>query len=440
MLRYLAAALGEQIGPRDLPPLRLDAPDFQHASDQWRSTTRRWAGGRWLIPVVAGAAVLALVVSVAIIGHLRAQVRRGPQQPVTKHKHEKLPRITQVAGTPQFMVSWEDGRRGYVRSVTTGRIVARIPEVATGFHPEGIAAAPGDRIFYLAGVEYDSSARGHLEFFRIVLNSKGRPGAAQQVAGPPVSVPTPITSDGLASVAVAVSPDGKELAFAPSSLLIANPAAHPAAITVRNMVTGASRTWSVWPSTSTDISELSWATGGQLSFVAAIGRAAVSGGSVVFRKGTQVNALMILSTGAAGDSLTRASRLIASASSAEPPAGTPAVNDGPVAGVISGDGRTVFAQVGSANRRESRLVAISVATGRITRVLVAGEPAHQADPAIIDGGNLLFTLSPDHEHPHGLYVCGHLALAKISSGDISTLPFPVYCSTVVPPEPLIVAW
>ncbi len=111
-----------------------------------------------------------------------------------------------------------------------------------------------------------------------------------------------------------------------------------------------------------------------------------------------------------------------------------------MAGVITTDGEAVAAQILTHHGTQSKLVVMSAANGQIAKVLLDGPRSFQADPASIDGDSLLFTLSPRHEHPSGNYVCGHLALDKLSTGKIVQLPFEIYCSTLWPGPPFIAAW
>jgi hypothetical protein len=435
-MRDTANAIGESVRPQDIPALKLSQPRQQFTGLERCSA--RWRGGRWLVPIVAAASVAAVVTSVAVasqvlhagIGRVRQQAAGAQSAPVA------LP-----PSTPKFMVT-SLGAQGSVRLVATGRLVAKIPPPVRGFQIEGIAALPGDRIFYLAGETFagGQGSDGAVEFFRIVLRGDGEPSRAILVPGPLVSLHLPISGNGLMSIPVAVSPDGNYLAYAISRQLLGDAASKHATITVVRIASGASRTWKLWPAGRTQISELSWAKGGQLSWVGVIGDATVANGSVVRHRGDELSVVMVLGTAVPGLSLTTDSRLVSYGWLSESATGKSSVLDGPVAGVISSDGETVAAQILTKHGTWSKLVAMSAANGQIISALLDGPRSFQAHPASIDGDSLLFTLSPRHEHPSTSYVCGHLALAKLSTAKIVQLPFEVYCSTLWPGPPFIYAW
>ena len=435
-LRETATAIGESVRPQDIPPLNLNQPRTRFTGQE--RCPGRWRGAQWLVPIVAAASVAAVVSGVA----LASQVLHAGF--VRAHHPAPGARQTQVAlppGTPKFMVT-SLGAQASVRLVATGRLIAKIPPPVKGFEVEGIAALPGDRIFYLPGETFAGrqGSRGAVGLFRIVLRGDGKPSRAIRLPGPTVILPLPVSSNGLISIPVAVSPDGDYLAYAISRQLLGDAASRPATITAVRIATGASRTWKLWPAGRTQISELSWARGGQLSWMGAIGDATVANGSVVRHRGYELSVAMVLGTAVPGHSLTTDSRLVSYGWLSESATRRTAVLDGPAAGVITSDGETVAAQILTQHGTRSKLVAMSAADGQIIRVLLDGPRSFQADPASIDGDSVLFTLSPRHEHPSSNYVCGHLALDKLSNATIVQLPFEVYCSTEWQVPPFIAAW
>jgi hypothetical protein len=324
-----------------------------------------------------------------------------------------------------------------VRAVSDGKIIAKIPPPAKGSYIEGVAAAPGNRIFYLAA-ETSRPTGGQIAFYRVVLGKDGRPAPASRVPGAPVSVPGNVASDGLIGIPLAVSPDGQQIAYVTSSPLLLNAGGRPATITVRKVLTGASRGWSLWPTGRTAITEVSWAADGQLCFTATIGRADVSHDAVREHNGTELSVIMLLNTLEHGQDLAADSRLISYGELSESATGASSVLEGPVAAVVAGH-EMIVAQLNQ-GPRSAKLVEISAATGKVTRVLLSGPPVVLSQPEAADGDNVLFTLSPRRLTKSGLYVCGHLADAQVSSSRITTLPFPVYCSTVAPPPPFQATW
>jgi hypothetical protein len=443
-LRDAATALGQSVQPQDIPDLRLPDVSWQparHQGRRWRMLTTHA-----LIPVGAGAAVLALVLSLTVAskifqGSLRTSTTRSASSPPVSTP-SSTPPTSPSKGMPKYLVAAVQGH-GYIASSATGRTVAVIPPPAGGTAIEGIAVAPDGRTCYLvaAGLEAGSGSV-RLEFFRFSLSATGQPGRPERIPGKPVVVPLPVSSDALEVVQLAISPDGSELAFAPDNQLFPDnyPATHPAGITVLNVATGASRTWTTWPAADTEISTLSWAVGGQLSYTATLGDASVSGGQIVRHSGSDTTGFLILNTAEPGSDLIGSSRPVIGYSHSVPAGGSVPPQSAVIAGVISTDGRRAYAELdGSGGVAE--LARISTETGAIVQVLLRGSQALRAEPGGIDGRYLLFTLGPRREvTPTARYTCGHLAGLKVPSGPVTQLPFPIDCSTVAPPPALQAAW
>ncbi len=347
-LRDVAAAVGAEVTQQDLPELRLaeQAP-----------VRRGWSGGgRWLVPLVAAVSVIAAVGAAGVFGQFLAISRDRPHSALIPSRALIRP----VTGTPRYLVTSRSAR-GYVVSVATGRTIAKIPPPVKDFVIEGIAAAPGNRVFYLAG-QVLGTRGGRLEFFEVTLRPDGQPEPARRLPGRAIQVPLPVSSDGLTDIAVAVSPDGRHIAYALSNLLFTDPGLRPVTITVADVATGATRTWRVWSGPQTQISQLSWAAHGQLAYHATIGDATVRKGQVVKARRHTLNVVALLDTLHAQGQLLPASRLLTYSSR---PAGSVQ------ASVVTADGHAVVAQVVSSDQIPE-LVEISVATGKITRVLLSG--------------------------------------------------------------------
>jgi hypothetical protein len=383
--------------------------------------------------------MLALVGSLIVVGEIVPSPSRppvsgtsSPPMPVTSG-----PPLEPSAGQPAFIVAGVGGQ-GNVRATATGRVVARIRPPVKGFSLVGVAAAPGDRIFYLAG-EVPVSPNLKIEFFKIVLAANGRPGPAQQLAGPPLIRPLPVTSNGLVAVLMAISPDGQELAYASDNQFFDDYATAIPTITIQNVATGQRRTWSLWPTAATQFTSLSWAAGGQLGFVANVGNATVSSGAVVQHRNSQLNVFMVLNTAASGRSLMNDSRLLVYAPIPVPDFGVP-VQLGPVGGILSADGRSAYALIRT-GPKAGKLVVISVATGAVTRVLLSGLQAVQSDPLSVDGNSLLAPINLRNLPRKSLdYLSGHYARFDLSTGHITPLPFPLYYSGIAPLPPVEVGW
>jgi hypothetical protein len=439
-LRDATTALAQAIRPQDIPDLRLPEPGTRRdgAHQPWHATGR-WTGGRWLIPVAAAATLLALVISLIMLGGLSRRPNRRPAEP--------------VRGMPAYLIVARNGR-GYVQATATGQMIARIPPPVRGFLIDGVAVQSGERAFYLAGEVPFGLPRVKIEFFRFTLDSSGRPGRPQQL-GAPVIERRPNSWGGTIVIPLAISPDGSELAYAWPDPIIASygisPPAGPATITVQNVATGNRRTWSVWPSWGTGISDLSFAAGNRLGFVAMIYQAAVSRGAVVRRPGNVLRVFMILNTAAPGSSLVADSRLIDYTSQAFPPGpGAVVATAGPFDAIMSPDGRSAYVQLlfprgfGGGTIRVERM---SV-TGQVTNVLMPEELTLESNLTSIDGGypmgiegnQMLIFLPPRHPSAHRGTVCAIVVGVNLSTKGVSRLPEPRSCFHIPAAGPFEVAW
>ena len=283
-----------------------------------------------------------------------------------------------------------------------------------------------------------------IDFYRVTLRPDGRPGPAQRLPGERLNVPLPITSDALMQLPLAISPDGTELAYPSDNQFYPDdyPARHPAEITVQNVLTGARRTWTIWPALDTEISSVSWGSGGRLGIVATVGDATVVNGRLQRRLNSDANVFLELNTAASGSSLAADAAVVASSSYHVVHHGLyRPVTTGPTGGVISPDGASAYLQIGLAHGA-AELAQVSVATGKVLRVLVTrlAQPV-LASPEAIDGRYLLVALGPaTPPKPSGRFVCGHLTALNLATGRLSELPFPLQCSTAAPPPPLQAAW
>jgi hypothetical protein len=334
---------------------------------------------------------------------------------------------------------------GAIRSAGTGNLIARITSPERNLLIDRVTMAPGDRTFYLAGeVPIASAGRVWIDFYRVPLGPDGHPGSAQLLPGERLNVPLPGTSDALMQLPLAISPDGKELAFPSDNQFYPDDyaARHPATITVQDVSTGARRTWTIWPAADTQITGVSWASGDRLGVVATLGDAAVVHGRLRRTPGTDAHVFLMLNTDAGDSSLAADSAVVAFSSYHVVHHGlVKPVTTGPTGGVISPDGTSAYLQIGVAHGA-AKLAQVDVATGKVLRVLLT-RPAQptQASPLAIDGRYLLVTLGPAAPpKPRGLYVCGELTALNLATGNLSQLPFPIQCSTAAPPPPLQVAW
>jgi hypothetical protein len=210
------------------------------------------------------------------------------------------------------------------------------------------------------------------------------------VPGRAIHLPIPITSNALVNIPIAVSPDGSQIAYTLPNRLLGEPATVPTTIVVGNVATGAIKTWKLRSSGLAEVGELSWAVDGQLGYAATIGSVTVRNGLVAKDRDHSLSVLAILNTLRPSGQLLATSRLITY--NLQPRWISIPRPSGVHAAVTTADGRAVIAQV--LNRDHTpELAEISVATGKVIRVLLAGPQAAQANPVAIDGDNVLFKLT-----------------------------------------------
>lgn len=324
------------------------------ASDEGRMTVRRlhrrgtpgsrltrgrrsWA--RWVVPscaLVAVGIVIALTASISddqSAGY-RAQVYgtmagEGPRYLLTTELPERVGAAQRVA----------------VREVATGRIIqtVRLPAGVKEF--TDVAAAGDDRTFFLTG-----AVRGRTwQIFRLRLDGNGRAAGPEPVRHGQVRDPA----------GLAVTPDGSGLVFGVSHMEVSGKYGEtPGEIDLLDLATGRRRAWktNVW---------------GQLKDVSS----SVDGTRLAFSWSTAYggrgNGIRVLDTSVAGE-LLWAARLIVPSEGAFQQAHHPLLGpDGTTLSmvVVQRDGRALW----------SRLIEVTTATGRQTRVLYQ-EP-YLGDPA-----------------------------------------------------------
>jgi hypothetical protein len=198
---------------------------------------------RWLAPVTAVIAVIAVIVGVQLIF---GAARSGPRPAAT-------------TPIPQFYVSVLPRGTAVVAHSATGAVISRI--VIPGARIDGVTAAPDDRMFALSAIS-GSGAGEVTRFYAFHLMAGGRAGGLEAL---PLSVHA--GSAGYGVTGIALSPDARRLAVAvvPTSLQGTRPStAHRSRIEIATLGTGAVRTWV--GASETNVSDLSWADGGHLGY------------------------------------------------------------------------------------------------------------------------------------------------------------------------------
>ncbi len=315
-LHDATAALGSTLQPEDIRPLRL--PD---AAPRPRRGGRAagWllAARHWMPPLAAAAAIAAVIGLVVVTAHALPGHRRSPGP--SSRSASPLSPVPASAALPRFLVTTTDGRAD-VEASASGRRIAVIPRPAAIYAYEGVAAAAGDRTFFLAGAD-TSGGSWKVEFFRVTLSRDGRPGPVHLLAGPPLVMQTPVISGGWVNFEFAVSPDGRQLAFAsgtpfPSGAGTSYGPGVPSSgsserLIVQDVATGSRRSWSAWSTAEAVITQFSWGQAGQLGYNLAVANAGLSGGMLVRKPaGGVVSAFLVLSTTARGSGLISNSHLV----------------------------------------------------------------------------------------------------------------------------------
>jgi hypothetical protein len=159
-VRSLLTVAAENITPESVPPLRLPEPVFWLPSGR-RRNIRAY---RWLAPVAAGAAVLAIVVAASVVAarpyaHQPATPAIVPGEVPAYYLAMTATSSKNPLHSPQF---------AGIYSTSTGKLVARItPPAARGRTGSviGVSAAADDRTFLLTVAVQFSAHRTGIQFY-----------------------------------------------------------------------------------------------------------------------------------------------------------------------------------------------------------------------------------------------------------------------------------
>jgi hypothetical protein len=455
-LRDAATSLGGTVRREDIPPLHLPetaarrlgrrhaparmAPARQTAARPVaaRPVAARLPSRRLLVPLAAAASVVAVIglVTLALTASAPRQVGRGSESAATGGPAAATGPPIARPGMPRYLVTTVDGQAA-VHATASGRLIADIARPADLRAYEGVAAAAGDRTFFLSGV-ITRGGNWKIVFFKVALGADGRPGNVHRLPGQPMLQQTPVISGGWVNFQFAVTPDGSRLAYAsgtpgpygagtPYGDLNADYPGVSERIIVQNVATGSRRTWSAWSSADAGISQFSWGPSGQLGYNAVLAHAGVSHGQIVRAPRGNISTFMILSTTAAGSDLIASSRVVAyTALPGQLPASSTASEPH---GVISPAGQLAYVQL-SGSTASGQLAEVSAATGKTVRVLLDGWQASLGDPMSIDGSGryLIFPLGIRHLHvasSQSPYVMAHLARLDLRTRRVTRLAIPV---------------
>ena len=242
-IRAATRAAADTVAPNSVPPLRLPADRLLRA----RSGSLASLWGRWLAPMAAAAAVVALAVAMVTVGRTANRtpvgsggvpsarpgpVRMGP--PISSYVASgRVPRYyvsIESHGSPNFHPSY-----AVVRATSTGAALETVVPAAGGT-VVAVTAAADDRTFVLDTQLWDSANQAFAPrtFLLLRLSPSGSELSQTRLA---VSVP-----GGQLMTGFALSPDGRKLAIAVQP---DNNKREPdlTEVKVITLATGVTRTW-----------------------------------------------------------------------------------------------------------------------------------------------------------------------------------------------------
>jgi hypothetical protein len=351
------------------------------------------AAGRWLAPVAAVIAVIAIIVGAQVI------FRAG----------RPAPRPVAMTAMPRFYVCVLPGGTAVVARSATGAVISRvvIPDASI----DGVTAAPDDRTFVLSA-RSGAGAGQVTRFYAFHLAAGGRPGGLTTL---PLSVRA--GSAGYSVTGVALSPGARTLAVAvvPQSLQTTRPTpAHRARIEIATLGSARVRTWVA--AAEVNVSGLSWADGRRLGYLSDDLRGVPRLPGVI-----RVN---LLDTARPGGDLTTSGIPV-----------TPRTGNAPIdSALVTAGGTTVIVWTGPAPGSSGEiLAAYSARTGQRERVLYRG-PGH--GNFVVQGDLQSADPSGRHVLTSVLTVRGrYTALGRLDNGRFITLLSPGRSL-----EPLPAAW
>jgi hypothetical protein len=313
-------------------------------ADALIAEARRRQRRRWRRRVVL--AVIAVLLATAVAAGVRGLAGRAGHPAATAPR----PGPVQVAPMPAQVVAWTGSGSIEVLSARTGRVVRTLAvgvALYRGLTTVAVSAA---------GVAYFDDARGRQEQVMSVPLAGGPVRAVAAGRGP------------------AVSQDGRLLAY----VTYTDRTGVPEAIVVRNLATGAQRSWA-FTSSQPDIGTLSWSPGGRLlSFTVSMPR-------------SPATSVYLLDTRSAGG-LGSARRV-------------PLRHGLQWAGFLTpGTGIAVAAQPGQVGRNDQQsLLEVAVSSGRVIRQLTPLPAQGLFTASALDGPESAITADPSG---HYLLIAG----------------------------------
>jgi hypothetical protein len=239
-LRLAFRAKASQITPPP-PPLELQPrPVFDPAAHRGSGRAGTPLQRRWLVPLAAAAAVIAVIAGALVVTDAVAPQRKPPAAPIQTNVPPYYVSLNSVRPMPPHEPQWWPVRTtATVRATSTGAVIARIdpPQPYTEFI--NVSGAPDDRHFVLAA-QYGSIVGPDQDgFFLLSINPTAASPAARASLTPLPAAALP--RDDILD-AMALSPDGRLLATV--AMGDRDEGEVPSYLRVYNLVTGRARTWS----------------------------------------------------------------------------------------------------------------------------------------------------------------------------------------------------
>jgi len=249
-VRAAIRATAEEISPGSLPPLSL-AGRLVRRAHAGSHSGHHGRFQRVLIPLLAAAAVIAIVVTAALVapaGRGKPVQRSAATLPLQSVPPYYMSTVPYGGGTDS------PGSYAVVRDTVTGRTIATVqpPKPYTSFL--GITGAADDRTFVLTAQVTDYGTQAPVKYFEARFDP-----ASSTVALAALSLPGLPPSEDVP--AAALSPDGTRLAVQDVSGFTGLDR-----ITVYSLPSGAARTWTGPVGGSVIAQALSWSDTGILDF------------------------------------------------------------------------------------------------------------------------------------------------------------------------------
>ena len=347
-LRDALREVADDIPATAVPPLQLPGGRPRHG-DAGRRGHRLILSARWLAPVAAAAAVLAIAAGVTAVAGL-THGASGPQQAAAAVRAVP-PYYIALTGTRS---PGQDHRHLGIFATATGALIAStaVPGPYTTF--AGVSAAVEDRTFAVAAEAFQGRRLSAVKFFLVRFNPVSR--AIRLVALAMPRMPAAAALDGMA-----LSPHASKLAAA---FELSGAAARlTEEVRVLDLSTGSTRTWTSSQGTVAggryDLRSLSWADNDIILALNWAGCRRSDRAAAV----PALSGVRLLNTRKPGSDLVAASRLAVRLDKIGGHPDLPRLVSG--SGLLTPDGRKVVAAAANPPGTAGGFAEFSVATGRL---------------------------------------------------------------------------